>query len=133
MIRLAALFILTGPAAMAWVWSVTAVAAPEAETVTVRLSNFAFTPDLLHLRSGIPVRLHLVNDSAGSHSVSAPALFLLASAFPNGAPPAGGKVELGPGQNQDLLLVPRAAGTYKFECTHFLHGLFGMTGTIVVE
>jgi hypothetical protein len=24
------------------------------------------------------------------------------------------------------------AGSYPVECTHFLHGLFGMTGTIVV-
>jgi uncharacterized cupredoxin-like copper-binding protein len=133
MIRLAALFILIGPVVVAWIWSAAAVAGPEAETVTVRLSSFAFTPSLLHLRSGVPVRLHLVNDSAGGHNVSAPALFLLASAFPNGAPPAGGKVELGPGQSQDLLLVPRAPGTYKLECTHFLHNLFGMTGTIVVE
>jgi uncharacterized cupredoxin-like copper-binding protein len=69
----------------------------------------------------------------GATASAPPALFLLASAFPDGAPPAGGKVELGPGQSQDLLLVPRAPGTYKLECTHFLHGLFGMTGTIVVE
>jgi len=133
MIRLAALFILIGPVVVAWVWSAAARAGPEAEMVTVRLSNFAFTPNLLHLRSGVPVRLRMVNDSGGSHSVSAPALFLLASAFPDGAPPAGGKVELGPGQTQDLLLVPHAVGTYKLECTHFLHGLFGMTGSIVVE
>ena len=32
----------------------------------------------------------------------------------------------------DITLTPRATGTYKIECTHFLHSLFGMTGTIVV-
>ena len=32
----------------------------------------------------------------------------------------------------DITLTPRAPGTYKVECTHFLHSLFGMTGTIVV-
>jgi plastocyanin len=61
------------------------------------------------------------------------ALFLLASGFPDGAPPARGKVEVGPNQSEDVFLVPRAPGTYKFECTHFLHSLFNMTGSIVVE
>jgi plastocyanin len=65
--------------------------------------------------------------------VSASALFLLASGFPDGAPPASGKVEVGPNQSEDVFLVPRAPGTYKFECTHFLHSLFNMTGSIVVE
>ncbi len=32
----------------------------------------------------------------------------------------------------DIVLTPRAPGTYKVECTHFLHSLFGMTATIVV-
>jgi uncharacterized cupredoxin-like copper-binding protein len=128
MIRLAAVPILIGI-----VWSVPAGAGPEVATITIHVSNFAFSPDRLHLRSGVPVRLHIVNDGTGSHNFSAPALFLLASAFPDGAPPASGKVELGPWGSEDLLFVPRATGTYKLECTHLLHRLFGMTGNIVVE
>jgi uncharacterized cupredoxin-like copper-binding protein len=130
MIRLAAVFILIG---IVWSAAAPAGAGPEVATITIRLSNFAFAPDRLHLRSGVPVRLHIVNDSTGNHNFSSPALFLLASAFPDGAPPASGKVELGPSGSEDLLFVPRATGTYKLECTHLLHRLFGMTGSIVVE
>src|ERR1700722_9447677 len=128
MIRLTAAPILIGI-----VWSAPAGAGPEVATITVHVSNFAFAPDRMHLRSGVPVRLHIVNAGTGSHNFSAPALFLLASAFPDGAPPASGKVELAPWGSEDLLFVPRATGTYKLECTHLLHRLFGMTGNIVVE
>jgi plastocyanin len=100
--------------------------------VTVRLSNFAFTPKLLQLRVGVPVRLHLVNDSSGGHSFSAPAFFA-ASTYPSGASPRDGRVELAAHASADVTLVPRTGGTYKVECTHFLHSLFGMTGTIVVS
>jgi uncharacterized cupredoxin-like copper-binding protein len=108
------------------------VAAAEPETITVHLADFSFNPAQLRLRAGVPVRLHLVNDSTGGHDFSAPALFA-ASAFPVGTPPAGGKVELGARQSVDIVLEPRVPGTYRVECTHFLHSLFGMTGSVVVE
>jgi uncharacterized cupredoxin-like copper-binding protein len=102
-----------------------------AETITIRLSNFAFTPNQLSLRMGVPVDLHLVNEAGGGHDFSAPAFFA-ASAFPKGASPQGGKIDVPANGSADVTLIPRAPGTYKFECTHFLHSLFGMTGTIVV-
>jgi uncharacterized cupredoxin-like copper-binding protein len=101
------------------------------ETISVRLSSFAFSPKELRLRVDVPVRLHLENASGGGHNFSAPAFFAI-SAFPSGSPPPDGKVELAAGGSADLTLVPRAPGTYRFECTHFLHSLFGMTGTITV-
>lgn len=104
---------------------------PAAEAVTIQLSSFALTPRELHLRAGVPVRLHLVNVSTGGHSFSAPAFFA-ASAFPSGTPPPDGKVEIAGGGSVDITLVPRAAGTYQVECTHFLHSMFGMTGSIIV-
>ena len=67
-----------------------------AEAITIRLSNFAFTPAQLQLRVGVPVRLHLVNDSSGGNSFSAPALFA-ASAYPSGAPPQEGTVQVAAG------------------------------------
>jgi plastocyanin len=102
-----------------------------AETINVRLSSFAFNPDQLRLRVGVPVRLHLENESSGGHNFSAPAFFA-ASIFPTGSPPQNGKVEVAGKSSVDITLTPRAPGTYKVECTHFLHSLFGMTGTIVV-
>jgi plastocyanin len=101
------------------------------ETITIRLSSFAFNPEQLRLRVGVPVRLHLENVSGGGHNFSSPALFA-ASTFQEGPPPRNGKIEVAGSSSLDIVLTPRAPGTYKFECTHFLHSLFGMTGTIVV-
>jgi plastocyanin len=101
------------------------------ETITIRLSNFAFSPDHLRLRAGVPVRLHLENESGGGHNFSAPTLFA-ASNFPTGSPPTNGKIEVPSKTSADVVLIPRAPGVYEFKCSHFLHSLFGMTGTIVV-
>jgi plastocyanin len=102
------------------------------EVIAVHLSNFAFTPEILHLHAGRTVTLHIVNDSSGGHDLSAPELFA-ASTFPTGASPAGGRVEIGSRQSRDLVFVPKVPGRYHMECTHFLHSLFGMRGSIVVE
>lgn len=101
------------------------------QAITIRLSNFAFAPNQLHLLVGVPIRLHLTNDSSGGHSFSAPTFFA-ASNYPSGSPPPNGEFEIPAGGSVDITLVPRAAGTYRLECTHFLHDLFGMTGSIVV-
>jgi len=105
---------------------------PAAQTVTVRLSNFDFAPAKFRLRVGVPVHLQLINDSTGGHDFSAPAFFA-ASTLVSGLPPRDGTVEVPPKGSVDLTVVPRALGTYKVECTHFMHSLFGMSGTISVE
>jgi len=107
-------------------------AAPGPDIITVKLSNFAFAPGQLHLRANVPVLLRIVNDSTGGHNFSAPSLFS-ASIFPESTPPTNGKVEVGPKSSMEIVLVPRVPGTYRVECTHFLHHLFGMSGNIVVE
>ncbi|HEY7579155.1 MAG TPA: cupredoxin domain-containing protein [Acetobacteraceae bacterium] len=103
-----------------------------AATLTVRLSSFAIEPELIRLRAGVPVDLQLVNESAGGHNFSAPGFFA-ASRFPNGAAPAAGVVEVPAGSRVEIVAVPVTPGTYRVECTHFLHALFGMTGRIIVE
>jgi plastocyanin len=110
----------------------TIVLVNDAETITVQLSNFAFDPAYLRLKAGVPIRLHLANESNGGHDFSAPAFFA-ASSFPAGtiAPPHG-EVAVGSRKTVDITVVPRTPGTYRLECTHFLHSLFGMHGTIEV-
>jgi len=120
-----------GPRAAPVVQS-TAPASNAAQTVTIVLTNFAFTPDHLTLRVGVPVRLRLVNQSDGGHDFSAPAL-LAASSFPAGSTaPVGGKVEVDSHQTAEVALTPSVPGSYPIECTHFLHSVFGMTATIQV-
>jgi plastocyanin len=102
-----------------------------AQTVTIVLTDFAFTPDHITLRVGVPVRLRLVNRSNGGHDFSAPALFA-ASSFQAGSAPVDGKIEVGSQQEAAVAFTPRVPGSYPVECTHFLHSLFGMTATIQV-
>jgi uncharacterized cupredoxin-like copper-binding protein len=102
------------------------------ETVTVALTDFAFTPDHITLRAGVPIRLRLVNQSDGGHDFNAPAFFA-ASNYPAGATaPSGGGIEVAANQTVEIALTPRVPGKYPVECTHFLHSLFGMTATIDV-
>jgi uncharacterized cupredoxin-like copper-binding protein len=101
-------------------------------TITVRLSNFSFDPEQIRLRAGMPVRLQLVNESSGGHSFSAPGFFA-ASKFPAGSAPRDGVVEVPARSSAEITALPVTPGTYKVECTHFLHALFGMTGRIVVD
>ena len=106
--------------------------ADEVPTITIHLSSFAFTPDQIRLRRGVAVRLQLVNDSSGGHNFSAPEFFA-ASTFPGGTAPPDGKIDVPAGKTIDIVVVADRPGSYKLECTHFLHATFGMTGTIVVQ
>ncbi len=105
--------------------------APQIPTIVIHLTNFAFAPDRIQLRDGTPVRLHLVNDSSGSHNFSASELFAT-STFPAGVGPSRGTIDVAGNSSADLEFTPHTPGTYQFDCTHFLHHMFGMHGTIVV-
>jgi plastocyanin len=101
-------------------------------TVTIHLSDFAFDPEHVRLKAGVPVRLRFVNESGNGHSFSAPG-FVAASLFPVGSlAPVDGDVVVGPHQTVEVKLIPHMPGTYPFECTHFLHSAFGMHGTVEV-
>lgn len=93
------------------------------QRVEIVLANFSITPPAVHLKAGVPVVLHFVNQGSSGHNFSAPEFF--GSAVP------GGKVELQKGESRDVALTPRV-GHYNVRCTHFLHAGFGMKGTIDV-
>lgn len=124
---------LSGLASALLPFSATAQApkAPAIPTIIIHLTNFAFVPDRIQLRDGTPVRLHLVNDSSGSHNFSASELFAT-STFPAGGAPLQREIDVAGNGSADLELTPHTPGTYQFDCTHFLHHMFGMHGTIVV-
>lgn len=103
-----------------------------ATAVEVVLKSFSFTPELLHLHAGVPVRL-TIRDEKGGHNFAAPAFFKAARIAPEDAGKVrSGKIELEGGDVVTIRLVP-AAGSYKLTCTHFLHTSFGMKGSIVVD
>src|SRR5271166_2272929 len=102
------------------------------ETITVRLSNFAFDPEHLRLKAGVPVRLRLVNESNGGHDFSAPAFFAASSFLPGSSAPPDGEVAVSSHRTVEIGVIPHAPGTYPLKCTHFLHSIFGMHGSIEV-
>jgi plastocyanin len=113
--------------------SVAAQSRTKAQSLDVVLTDFAFTPQNLHMRQGQAYTLRFVNRGSGGHNFSAPAFFAAARINPADAGAiAGGKVELGRDQSRTLRLVP-AAGRYDVTCTHFLHAGFGMVGSITVN
>lgn len=104
-----------------------------AQEIEIRLSNFAFTPDKITMKSGEAYRLHLVNTASGGHNFDAGEFFAAAQIAPSDAPKIKkGTVELKAGEDADIRLVAPAPGTYKLHCSHFMHSAFGMTGEIVV-
>ncbi len=108
-----------------------AAVADPAGVVTVTLSDFAYTPERLHLVAGQPVRLRLVNASGHGHDFSAPRFFA-ASRIEAPAAAPGGTVEVPPHGTVELALTPLAPGRYDVVCTHPLHELFGMAGGVDV-
>ena len=103
---------------------------PAPQTVEVRLSSFAFSPEAIALTAGRPVILHLVNSGGGGHNFSAPQFF--AAATNVSGPVNEGTVEVRGHQSVDITLTP-SRGTYRLRCTHTMHSTFGMHGTITVE
>src|SRR6187551_2433551 len=99
----------------------------------VELSNFDFAPHELHLRAGQPVALVLTNVASGGHDFAAPEFFAAARIEPaDAALVHEGEVDVPARESRTIHLVP-VAGTYKLTCTHTMHTMFGMKGTIVVD
>lgn len=102
-------------------------------TVAVDLSNFKFSPNVIHLRAGVPVVLRLENSASGGHNFSARQFFAAAQLdAASSARVRSGTIEVPKHGRVDLALVP-AAGRFPVKCTHTLHSTFGMKGTIIVD
>ncbi len=111
-----------------------AYAQPAEQTVDVALSDFAFTPKVLHLHHGTPYRLHLVNKSGKGHDFEAYELFESSQvASGDKGKIDDGKIEVSKGETVDVRFTPMKAGTYKVKCTHPFHEMLGMTGEVVVD
>ncbi len=101
------------------------------------LSEFQFAPSEIAFRLGEPYVLRLENKGRFRHNFTAPAFFRTVAFRPGRAASeaehSGGSFSLAAGEVQEIEFVPLQAGTYALECTKPLHGLFGMSGDIVVR
>jgi uncharacterized cupredoxin-like copper-binding protein len=105
-----------------------------AQTLNVALTDFAFTPKVLHLHRNTAYRLHLVNSTGKGHDFAAYELFESAQVAPGDkAKIDDGKIEVSKHAAVDVRFIPTRAGTFKVKCTHPLHSMLGMTGEVVVN
>lgn len=106
----------------------------KAETVQIVMTEYAFSPQSLHLKHGVPYRLHFVNNGARGHDFSSAAFFAAVSIVPDDqAKVVDGAVDVEDGQATDVRVVAVKTGTYPVRCTHFTHAMRGMTGEAVIE
>lgn len=98
----------------------------------VLLTSFEFTPRVIELEAGTPVRLLITNQQDG-HDFTAPDFFAAARiASGDLERVANGQVNLREGESIALRLIPEA-GRYDVVCTRTGHALLGMRGEIVVR
>ena len=107
--------------------------AQTAEQRNISLTDYAFTPAEISLKAGTAYHLHFTNAGSKEHDFTAPEFFAAAQIAPDDqAKVKKGKITLDKGQEIDVTVTP-AAGIYKVTCTHFMHSMMGMHGTIAVE
>jgi len=127
---LAALLTPTGVMNEAWAQTDNATG----NLINISLTNYAFTPGALNLKTGTTYHLHFINSGSKDHNFSAPEFFAASAVAPEDeAKVKKGLVSLESGQSVDVTVTPSRAGTYPVECTHFMHKMMGMHGSITVE
>lgn len=110
----------------------------EATTIRIDLSEMAFTPSKLNLVAGKPYKLELRNTGEVKHEFAADAFFrstALRKVEDGQAEiklPFLSEVEVFPGKQVDLYVVPLLPGTYEMLCELPGHREAGMEGTITV-
>ena len=103
-----------------------------AQVVTVQLIDDKFVPDRLSFKQGSAYRLRLQNQGKEVHEFTA-AGFIKTLEIGNREVLEEGEREVlvKPGQEKELLFVPRKAGRYELACAD--HDWDGMVGEITVE
>jgi len=108
--------------------------AQPATPITITLTSYAFQPDALTLKPGVTYQMHFINGGSKDHNFSAPEFFAAAQlAAEDQAKIQKGTLSLSGGQSVDITVTPATSGTYPVECTHFMHKMMGMHGSILVQ
>ena len=102
--------------------------------ISITLTNYAFTPSALNLQTGITYQMHFINGGSKDHDFSAPAFFAASQIAPEDRTKVEkGLIALQGGQSVDITLTPGSPGTFPVDCTHFMHSMMGMHGSIIVQ
>jgi uncharacterized cupredoxin-like copper-binding protein len=109
-----------------------------AKTVTIEMSEFAFTPKDITLEAGQPYILEVVNKGTVKHEFTAGAFFRTVAtrkaetAESEVKVPFFTEIEVFAGKKAELFLIPLIPGTYELVCEIEGHFEAGMFGTITV-
>lgn len=104
----------------------------KAQQLNVVAKNYEFDPSHLKLQQDTPYRLHIENRGSETHEFNAAKLFKDAQiGNPKVLNADKTEIVLQPGQQKDLLLIPKKSGKYPLRCPD--HDWAGMTGDIKVE
>lgn len=109
------------------------------ETVTVTMTEYAFSPSQVVLEEGVPTRLVLKNAGKEAHYFVAERFFETVATRKIQASdgeikaPRFTAVEVYPGKTLEWFLVPTRKGAFDLLCTVKGHAGHGMTGTIEVR
>jgi uncharacterized cupredoxin-like copper-binding protein len=109
------------------------------ETVTVTLSDYAFSPTPLLFREGVPTKLVIKNAGKEHHYFVSEEFFRnvatrkVQSSDGEVKAPFFAAVEVYAGKTMEWFLVPMKKGTFDLLCTVKGHAEHGMKGTIEVR
>jgi uncharacterized cupredoxin-like copper-binding protein len=109
------------------------------ETVTVTLSEYAFTPSTILFKEGVPTKLVLKNAGKEHHYFVSEQFFKtvatrkVQSSDGEVKAPFFTAAEVYAGKTMEWFLVPMKKGTYDLLCTVKGHAEHGMKGTIEVR
>jgi uncharacterized cupredoxin-like copper-binding protein len=109
------------------------------ETVSVTMTEYAFSPSTIVLKEGVPTRLVLKNAGKEAHYFVAEQFFRgIATRKVQGSDgeikaPFFTAVEVYPGKMLEWFLVPAQKGVYELLCTVKGHAEHGMKGKIEVR
>ena len=109
------------------------------ETVTVTLSEYAFTPSPLVFKEGVPTKLVIKNAGKEHHYFVSEQFFKqiatrkVQSSDGEFKAPFFTAVEVYAGKTAEWFLIPMKKGTYDLLCTVKGHAEHGMKGTIEVR
>ena len=104
----------------------------KAQPLTVIAKNYKFQPKHLKLKRGTAYRLHVENTGSETHEFNATKLFKDSEiGDPNALNADHTEIVVQPGEQKDLLLMPKKTGKYPLRCPD--HDWAGMTGDITVE
>jgi len=103
-----------------------------AKTIAVVMTDYQFDPSRLRFRAHVRYRLRLANQGKELHEFTAPEFFATAElGNPEAMNAAHTDIAVQPGEQKDILLMPRQPGNYPMACAD--HDWAGMTGAITVK